>query len=107
MLGHYAGVLHDGHEIGVPLPARDDMEMQVLLYARSRRLPHVQADVETLRVHALPHYPAALARQGHRLGKLGIRKVLNYLGVLVWDDHQMAVVVRVLVHYDEVLAPPV
>ncbi len=46
MLGQDHGFSHDGHEVGVALPARNNMEVQMPGNARAGNPPQIHADVK-------------------------------------------------------------
>ena len=49
LLGQHARLADDGHEVGVAVPARNDVEVQVIEDAGAGRLAEVDADVDAVR----------------------------------------------------------
>ena len=53
MLGDHPRIRKDGHEVAVPRPAGDDVEVDVACDPRPGALAHVDPDVEAVGVHRL------------------------------------------------------
>jgi len=91
----------DGHEVGVTVPAGDDVDVQVLVNARPRTAPQIQPDVESLRLEGFPQNLLGDLRDLHQLRQFLIAQPRQTGHMAVGHDHQMPVVVRESVQDDE------
>jgi len=95
------------HEVCVALPAGDDMEVDVCVDTASRNTANVGSEVYSLGFQRFFKRHYCEVRQFHNL-KLRLPVEPGERGGLkVGNDHQVATVVRVEVHDDETLFPPV
>ena len=56
------------HEVSIALPARDDVNMQVIIDASAGRLADVHPDVKPLRAHSLAGELGEICHLMHQLG---------------------------------------
>src|SRR5256712_4077425 len=101
VLRHHAHVAHDRHEGRVARPARHDVPVEMVADARAGARAEVHAQVEALGVKGGRE---GRERPAQRLGQVGVlgrgerRKVGR---VPARRDHEVAVLVRVAVQYDQ------
>jgi len=53
-LGNDSGARRDRHEVRVPLPARNNVKMVMILNTRAGRLAEIHAHVDTVRLIGVP-----------------------------------------------------
>ena len=70
VLGQHARVADDGHEVRVAVPARHEVDVQVIERRRRRPASEVDADVDALRLVRLGQRHLGVAREPHQLGQL-------------------------------------
>ena len=95
---HHPGFADHRHVTGILGPAGHDMHVLMTGHACPGPFPHVHADVERFRVQ---HVLDDLDRQLHRLDhlvRLRRRQAINLSDVTVRHHHNMAGIVRELVH---------
>src|SRR3954464_10407277 len=63
VLGHHPYVADYRHEVGVTIPPRDDVDVEVVGDACARSAPEVHSDVEPLRVDRSAEAPRSVSRQ--------------------------------------------
>ena len=90
-----------GHEICVPGPARQDVEMYVVDNARTRRVTKVHADVEPGRAIHFAERRLGSFCQVHQFVRGFLRSSVQFAYVLVWNYEQVATDVGVAVENDE------
>jgi hypothetical protein len=104
---HDANVSDDRHEVRVAYPAGHDMNVKVVVHARSGGLAEIYPDIESLRreirgenlyghIHCCKKVEHFIAVQIFRSGN-----------VTVWTNEQMTVAVRIAIHHDERMPGPV
>ena len=71
-LGHDGGAGQDGHEVGVALPARHDMNVKVPRHPGAGDLAQVDADVEPIRFHHICERVLAAPRELEEVGEFVI-----------------------------------
>jgi len=49
IFGHNANITDNGHEIGIPIPAWYDMDMNMIINSCARGLSQIDTDIEPLR----------------------------------------------------------
>jgi hypothetical protein len=98
---HDFRVGEDRHEVGVAVPAGDDVEVDVVGYACTCNVPLVDAHVETIGMHRGVKRRKALLRSGHEIGQGAAVELFDGGQVGVGRDHEMAVVVWKEIHDDE------
>ncbi|MEY2465945.1 MAG: hypothetical protein QOD03_466, partial [Verrucomicrobiota bacterium] len=96
-LRHDGGAAEDGHKVRVAVPARDDVNMQMFVNARTRAFTEVNADVEAIRIHHMGQSILASPRELHQVGEFFFGEVVQRIGLLVGNDHQMAAGVRIFI----------
>ena len=84
----------DGHVVRVTLPARHDMQMQVIGEPGARDRPEVQADVEPVRGRDLSQRADRALGEHHQLGQLVGLARLELTHVAVRRDHQVPAGIR-------------
>jgi hypothetical protein len=82
-----------GHEIGVAIPAGDNVKVQMIIDAGAGDATHIHADVETVGRHRLLQSPRRGLQQRHHLLNFRRVQILNGGLMAIRHDHQMAVVV--------------
>jgi hypothetical protein len=85
----------DGHEIGVAVPTRDDVDMEVIGDAGAGDAAEVEADVEAVGFHDLGEGVLAAAGEDHEVGEFRFGEVVEVRGLTVRDDEEMAAVVGI------------
>ena len=87
VLGHHPYVADHRHEVGVAIPARDDVHVQVVGDACARRAPEVHSDVEPLRVDRSAEAPRRVSGQPKEGVVLFVREPFE-LGLVPHRNHQ-------------------
>src|SRR6266576_6867210 len=90
IFGDNPGLTDRGHEICVPGPARQDVEMYVIDNARARRVTKVHADVESRRAIYFAERRLGSFRQVHQLVRGFFRGRVQVTHMLVWNYEQVA-----------------
>jgi hypothetical protein len=89
-LWQYACLSQCGHKVGVTIPARDNMNVNMSLHACTRGFPHVCAHIEGLRIVYVAQDGHATRGQFHHFcARLWI-EFLKIRLVVKRDNHQMA-----------------
>ena len=91
-------VSKDRHEVGVAVPARDDVEMYVLVDARPGYTTNVRADVEPIGIGDFLENDHHSLQERHQLKRFFIRKIGDIIRVAIGDDHQVSAVVGKEIH---------
>jgi len=78
------------HEVRVAVPARDDVHVNVIEHACSRAPAEVEADVEAFALHGFGEELLATAGERHQFGQFLLGEIVEFAGVLVRRDHQVA-----------------
>ncbi len=89
------------HEVGVAVPPRNKVEMDVLIDSRAGHPPDVRAKIESLGLTHRSQDFRHLGRRAHHVFIIGAGKSIEVGGVRVWNDHQVAAIVGILVHNDK------
>src|SRR6185369_3513058 len=90
----------DGHEAGVAVPPRNEVNVQVVQHAGAGRTPKVDAGVDTVRRIGLSERHLGEPGQRHQLRafvRVGRRKIAD---VAVRHHHQMSVIVGIKIEDD-------
>ena len=95
LLRQHARVADRGHEVGVAVPPRHEVDMKVVEHAGASRAAEVDANVDPLRRVRLAQRHFRMPRQPHQVRLFGGRRDRQARDVPVRDDHQVTVVVRV------------
>jgi hypothetical protein len=61
--GNDTNAAEDGHEVGIADPSRDDVKVEVVVYARTCRCSKIPSDVKALGSHALAEQPLRMDAQ--------------------------------------------
>ena len=99
-LGHDVGFSDDGHEVGVAVPAGDDVLVEVFCETGTGGAADVIADIEAVGAHILFHDAEG---GGGEVGDVGMffgGELFEVGDVAVGDDHEVAAIVGVAVHDD-------
>ena len=96
----------DRHEVHVSGPARDDMPVKMFLDSRSRGFPHVQTYVESVGMRGFSQPSAPEFDLCHDFAGSCILYLKKAGDVLIRNDHQMAVVIRIFVENREAMLVP-
>lgn len=97
--GYEFGVANERHKIGIAIPAREDMHVQVCINAGSRNPSQVHAEVEAMRVIFLgQECNAALGQKEHFLRTV-LMQARQVGGVLIGHHHHMRGIVGVKVQH--------
>ena len=97
-------VAHDRHEIGVSLPAGDNMTVDMVGDTRPGDPSHVYAQVEAVGIEGLFHNTKALLLHLGMLVQLYGGQFVPTGYMTVRCDQQVPGVVGVIVHHDEIVA---
>jgi hypothetical protein len=94
------------HEIRVAAPARDKMEMDVLIDSRACQFSEIRAKIKTFRMGDFPERGNHFLKQLHDFKRFIAGEIGKFLQMPIWYDHNMTAVVRVQIHDDKgCLAP--
>src|SRR5207245_2388759 len=100
-LGEYPRVADHGHEVRVPVPARDHVEVEVSEYAGTGNASLVGAQVEPVGVIGAPQRPYRGLHEVHGLAQLVRSRLLESPHVARHYGHDVARGVRELVEDQE------
>ena len=100
-LGQHAHLAHDGHEVGVAVPARHQVHVHVVDDAGAGRTAEVQADVHPLRVVDLGERHLGQPRQARDLDQLVVGEPGQRGDVTRRHHHRVAAVVGIQIQDDE------
>ncbi len=103
-LGQDTRLSEDGHEIRIPVPARDNMDMDMGLDPCPRRFADVRAHIERLRAINLSEDGHAACRQFHHLSPCQRIELLQVRFMIKWDYHYMPAGIGIAIE-DHVSAP--
>ena len=92
---------NDGHEIGIAVPAGDDVVMDVFGKACASYFPLVDTHIEAIGCHQLAQGFEGQLRLPHQFGKGGGIQFFERFDVLKWRYHEMPIVVWVAVQHHE------
>src|SRR5712692_5679526 len=96
-----------GHEVCVPVPARNHVKVDVIGDAGPGRAAHVDADVEPLRLEREPKDRNRASERTHEIGSLIVAEVADLILVDGGSHHRVAGVVGELIQeYQRALRPP-
>ena len=101
LLGQHARLADHRHEVRVAVPARHHVQMQMVEHARAGGLAEIQPHVEAVRMIDRGQRLLGALRERHELRELRIGEIRQPADMPVRHDHEMAVVVRILVQQDE------
>lgn len=105
VIGHDFHIGQHGHKVGVAVPTRHDMKMDMLGNSGPGNFPLVDAHVEALGIHGLMKGAQAKLRRLHDVGQGGRIQLLDTRNMLIRSNHQVAVVVGVEIeHHKAMLA---
>jgi len=90
-----AGFSHDGHEVGVAIPARQDVEVDVAGDTGSGDSADIEAYVEAVTMVGGADIFFCLASVAHEFDPLGFGEILNAGDMTKRSDHHVPVGVRV------------
>src|SRR5215469_13287552 len=103
LLRKYSRLAHHGHEVGIPDPAWQSVQMKMSGYACTRSSAEVQPHIESVgAVHATQCFFRSL-RQIHQLMRDHRVERCQRSLMLIWHHHDVAGVVRVAVETNECL----
>lgn len=100
-LGEDSGVAEDGHEVGVAVPARDDVEVEVAGDAGAGGFAEVDADVEAVGLEGFLEEPLGFDGGVHEACAFFVVEVFQVGDFSEGEDEEVAGVVGVAVHEDE------
>src|SRR5262245_3347780 len=69
-LGDHARLRCDSHEVGVPFPSWQHVQVVVFLHSRAGRLAKIHAHVDAIRLVGVPQRLTTDTRKLHQLGSL-------------------------------------
>lgn len=96
-------VADGGHEVGVPDPAGDDMEMKVVVHARSGGFPQIPANVEALGFDAFFEQGLGMGAEMPEFDDLFLGEVAHFGDLAVGDRHQVTDRIGIPVHEEKSL----
>src|SRR5262245_30074719 len=102
VLGEDASFGDGGHEVGVAVPARENVQMVVLLHAGAGRFSQIHSHVETIRIVNNPQRADHILRKPHHFLNHFCRGVCRICNVKVRGDHQVPVIIWIAIQDDEV-----
>ena len=91
----------DGKGVRIPDPARDDVHVQMVLYACAGGPSQIHSQVEALGIQGLLEHFDAAGRQVKHLAVLFETEFLDVADMPVRRHHEMARDVRIAIHDDE------
>ena len=104
-LRNYVRICQDGHEIGVAVPARHEMPMQVAGHSGPGDFAEVQADVETIAVYQSLKCTGQSRDCLHNFQVLVGRQLVETRLVQSRGNKQVAVGIRVAIEHDHRCRP--
>lgn len=104
---HYPYIRNDWHKIGIPLPTRHNVGMDMLIYASSSYLPAIYTYIKAGGITYFPQKLDAPADYLKVLVELLFRQLLQVSYVSVGSYHQVTGIIRIAIHDNEVFVSPV
>ncbi len=101
VLRYHSDLASDGHEIGITTPPRHYMHVEVLLDSGTGTLPDIDADIEALGAERGSQAIYTIFSCLHKVPEGISVQAVEGRCMEIWNDHQMAVVVRILIHHNE------
>jgi hypothetical protein len=88
----------DRHEVGISIPARDNVKVEVLPDARTGHLTEVEPDVEPLSLHDFPEHGNASLAQAHQVHHFLMIEGFQFGCLPVGHDHKVPTIVWITIH---------
>ena len=94
----------DRHEIGVAVPARDNVDVEMIGDARAGGAAEIDSDVESVRLHHLGQGILAAPGQFDQIAQLLLRQPVQIGRSGVRHDEQMSAIVGIAIEHGETSA---
>ena len=99
--GHDFGIGQNRHEVGIPIPARHDMQVNMISNAGSCNCPLIDTHIETMWRERCSYRGEATLRGRHDIRQCWWVELFDGGYMLIGGNHEVAVVIRVDIHQNE------